>query len=110
MSRIELFTLYMPVTQNSITSGSRIFFGTRSMLANSGTNGQVEQQQDEVADVHAGDDRPEELRVLGDQQRPRRDAVDQQRAEQDRGDRPERDAEDEERASWTTLMIGSKSR
>src|SRR3989304_4129809 len=41
MSGIELFTLYMPVTQNSMMSGSIPFFGTRSMLANSGTNGRL---------------------------------------------------------------------
>jgi len=41
MSLTELFTVYIPVIQKSITRGNRIFFGMRRMLAKKGTKGRL---------------------------------------------------------------------
>ena len=64
MSKIELFTVYIPVMQKRMTRGSRILLRDAQDVGKERDKRQVEQQQDEVADVHAGDHPPEELRVL----------------------------------------------
>ena len=57
----------------------------------------IQQHQEHVADVHAGDDPPDERCVLLKEQRPRPQTEDQQSAEHDgRGGRP-RNAEGEQR-------------
>src|SRR3990170_2623034 len=56
---------------------------------------QVEDQQHQVADIHAGDEAPKKLRLLGDQERPRRDAMDHHRGDHDGGNGPGRNAQGE---------------
>src|SRR5207247_8476604 len=58
---------------------------------------QVQNQQHHVADIHAGDQSPEHFRVVGEQQRPRRDPVNGERRQQDGGGRDRRNAEREQR-------------
>ena len=41
ISKIELFTVYMPVMQNSMTRGSKILLGILRILAKSGTKGRL---------------------------------------------------------------------
>ena len=62
-----------------------------------GNQRQVEDQEHEVADVHARDHAPEQIRGILDQQGSGGEAVDHQRAEQNRRHRGGRDAQAQER-------------
>ena len=63
--------------------GYSTLYGDPQQVGEERDHRQVHHQQYDVADVHAGDDRPDDLRVFLEQQRARIEPVDHQSAEQD---------------------------
>ena len=97
MSNTLLLTLYTPTRVRTMIMGAMKAYGHLQELRPHADEGQVQDQQHDVADVHGGDDAPEDVRVLLEQERPRRDAVDQQGREDHRRRGVSRDAEGQER-------------
>ena len=73
-----------PIAQDTTIIGAIAANGTRSTAANSGTVVSTMHQADDVAEIHRGDQAPDEILVLDEQQRPGIEAPHHQAAEQDR--------------------------
>jgi hypothetical protein len=90
MSKMLFRTVYTPIIVISTVSGLR-------MVDENADQRNRQQEQEDVADVHGVDDAPENVRVVGDQSWPWRDALKHQGAEHDGHGSVGRDAECEQR-------------